>query len=361
MAIFKVIKYDGPANVLAWKFPGTEFNTMSQLIVNESQDAMFFKGGKAMDVLGPGTHTLNTNNIPLLSSFINLPFGGKSPFAAEVWFVNRLFVLDLKWGTSAPIQIQDPKYNMLLPIRTYGSFGVRVSDTKKFITSLVGVSPYLDANTLSKYFCGILMSNIADCISSYLIMRKISILELNAYLTEMSGEISERVTPIFTEYGVTPVNFSVMSVNMPEDDKSVISLKAALAKRAEMDIIGYSYVQERSFNTLESAAQNEGSAGTLIGAGLGLGVGAGMGSAFGAAMSNMPPIDISGKPEQKPDGNILCPVCGSQNGHESKFCAHCGGKLEKILRFCSNCGAQLQPGEKFCASCGKQAPAEAEQ
>ncbi|MDR1245984.1 MAG: SPFH domain-containing protein [Clostridiales Family XIII bacterium] len=324
MAIFKVIKYDGPTNVLAWKFPGTAFNTLSQLIVNESQEAVFFKGGEAFDVFGAGTYTLNTYNIPLLSAFVNLPFGGRSPFSAEVWFVNKLFVLDLKWGTTAPIQIQDPKYNVFLPVRTFGSFGVRISDTKRFIASLVGVSPYLDADTLSNYFCGILMNNISDCISTYLIVRKIGILELSAYLTEMSDEISERISPIFGEYGVTPVNFSVMSVNVPENDKSVVSLKAALAKRAEMDIIGYNYIQERSFNTFENAAQNEGAAGTLIGAGLGLGMGVGMGGAAGTAFNNLSPLDISGGAGQKPNEKAICSACGIPNPAESKFCSSCG-------------------------------------
>ncbi|MDR1194156.1 MAG: SPFH domain-containing protein [Peptococcaceae bacterium] len=353
MAIFKVIKYDGPANVLAWKFPGTAFNTLSQLIVNESQEAVFFKGGAALDVFGAGTHTLSTNNIPLLSALVNMPFGGKSPFSAEVWFVNRLFVLDLKWGTTAPIQIQDPKYNVLLPVRTFGSFGVRISDTQRFITSLVGVSPYLDANALANYFCGILMNNISDCISSYLIVRKIGILELSAHLTEMSAEISERLSPIFGEYGVMPVNFSVMSVNVPENDKSVVSLKAALAKRAEMDIIGYNYIQERSFNTFENAAQNEGGAGTLIGAGLGLGMGAGIGGAVGTALGGLSPLDISESAGRKPDERITCPACGNLNLAQAKFCSKCGDKLENIPLFCSNCGGRIQPDCGFCPSCGK--------
>ncbi len=348
MALFKVIKYDGPIGVMAWKFPGTEFNTLSQLIVNESQEAVFFKGGQALDVLGAGTHTLHNSNIPILSKLVNLPFGGKSPFSAEVWFVNKLFVLDLRWGTTAPIQIQDPKYNMFLPVRTFGSFGVRITDSKRFLTSLVGVSPVLNADTLSNYFTGILMSHISDCISSYLVMRKISILELNAYLNEMSAEISHTVEPIFAEYGVLPVNFSVMSVNMPEHDKSVISLKSALAKRAEMDIIGYTYVQERSFDTLESAAANEGSAGTLIGAGLGLGMGAGMGTAFGAAMGGIAPLDVTAKQPVK----FACTACGAQNDPTAKFCGGCGGKLEKVQSsFCQACGVQLKNG-KFCAECG---------
>lgn len=99
---------------------------------------MFFKGGKALDLFGPGTHTLNTDNIPLLSALVNLPFGRKSPFSSEVWFVNKLHVLNQKWGTTAPIQIQDPKYSIFVPVRTFGTFGLRVISTAQFLVKLVG-------------------------------------------------------------------------------------------------------------------------------------------------------------------------------------------------------------------------------
>lgn len=100
MAIVSVVKYDGNPDVFAWKYPDSELGTWTQLIVNESQQAILFKGGQALDVFEAGRHTLSTNNIPFLETIINLPFGGQSPFSAEVWFVSKQFNLDVKWGTA---------------------------------------------------------------------------------------------------------------------------------------------------------------------------------------------------------------------------------------------------------------------
>lgn len=105
MALVDVVKYDGTPNVFAWKYPNSELGTWTQLIVNETQEAVLYKGGQSLDLFGPGRHTLSTANIPLLNKLINLPFGGKSPFSAEVWYVNKVNALDIKWGTPTPIQL----------------------------------------------------------------------------------------------------------------------------------------------------------------------------------------------------------------------------------------------------------------
>ena len=155
MAIVDVVKYNGGPDVLAWKYPSEELGTWTQLIVNESQEAILFKGGKALDVFESGRHTLSTANIPVLNKIVNLPFGGRSPFTAEVWYINKLFSLDIKWGTATPIQIQDPKYGVFVPIRSNGMFGVQIEDSKKFLVKLVGTMGSFDKNTLVKYFRGL--------------------------------------------------------------------------------------------------------------------------------------------------------------------------------------------------------------
>ena len=132
MAVAEVVKYNGGPDVFAWKYPEDELGTWTQLIVSESQEAVLFKGGKALDVFQSGRHTLETENIPLLNQILKLPFGGRSPFSAEVWFVNKMNSLDIKWGTSSPIQIQDPKYHVFIPVRSFGQFGIRVENAKQF-------------------------------------------------------------------------------------------------------------------------------------------------------------------------------------------------------------------------------------
>ena len=128
MALIDCIKFDCPVDdILVWKYPSENLTLGTQLIVNQSQEAIFVKGGKALDVFGPGTHTLSTGNLPFLQKLINLPFGGKTPFTAEVWFVNKTIKRGLKWGTKGPVQVLDPIYMYPVNLRAFGEWGLRVT------------------------------------------------------------------------------------------------------------------------------------------------------------------------------------------------------------------------------------------
>lgn len=284
MAIVEVVKYNGSPDVFAWKYPSEELGTWTQLIVNESQEAILFKGGKALDVFQSGRHTLETANIPILNKIINLPFGGRSPFTAEVWYINKVNSLDIKWGTASPIQLQDPKYSVFIPVRAFGQFGIRIENSKQFLVKLVGTLSVFDKTNILKYFRGLYLTKVKDAISSYLVHKQISIMEINAYIEELSTYLQEKMQPVLEEYGIKLVNFYVNDISVPEDDTAVKKLKDALAKKAEMNIIGYNYQQERSFDTLEGAAKNPGTSGDLMGAGLGLGMGVTMGGAVGGQL-----------------------------------------------------------------------------
>lgn len=349
MAIVEVVKYNGKPNVMAWKYPSEELGTWTQVIVNESQEAIFVKEGKILDVLKPGRTTLSTENIPILSKLINLPFGGRSPFTAEIWYVNKVYALDVKWGTAPAIQLQDPKYKVFVPVTAFGQFGIRVSDSKTFLSKLVGTLPSFDHDVIVKYFRGLLVSNVKNIISSYLIKKDISVLEINAYISEISEELQKILQPNIEKYGIELVNFYVTSIEAPEDDSAVIKLKEALARRAEMDIVGYDYTTARSFDTLESAAKNEGTSSSFMGAGIGLGMGLGVGKQFENQI-----YSVSSKMNET-SGNkskdiIKCDKCGNEIDDKEKFCPECGAS---IGNFCKKCGAKLnKKGQKFCPECG---------
>ena len=353
MAIIKVVKYNGSPDVFAWKYPSEELGTWTQLIVNESQEAVLYKGGQALDIFNAGRHTLETANIPILNNLIKLPFGGRSPFAAEIWYINKAFSLDIKWGTASPIQLQDPKYKVFVPVRSFGQFGIQISDSKKFLTKLVGTLPVFNKESILKYFRGLYLTRAKDAISSYLIKKQISVVEINAYLDELSEFLHERIIPTMDEYGITLVNFYVNDINVPEDDSAVIKLKEALSKKAEMDIVGYNYTQERSFDTLEGAAKNTGGdqAG-LMGAGIGLGLGVGVGGAMGGAMGSIATA-INTKETKK------CPKCSADTDTDKRFCGNCGADTHKAAtekeqptKVCSACGSKVEIGKKFCGECG---------
>ena len=280
---------------------------------------------------------------------INLPFGGKSPFTAEVWYINKIYSLDVKWGTAPAIQIQDPKYHVFVPVTAFGQFGIQVVDSQKFLTRLVGTLPSFEHDAMVKYFRGLLVSNVKNVISTYLVKKNVSILEINAYITEISQELETKLRPEIEEYGIQLANFYVTSIEAPEDDSAVIKLKNALAKRAEMDIVGYDYNTARSFDTLESVAKNEGSGSNIMNAGIGLGMGFGIGGQFGNQMSNVATKMNTNEKTEQPKNKLKCVNCGAEVDENQKFCPECG---TKIGEFCKNCGARLSKNQKFCPECG---------
>ncbi|MCD7761693.1 MAG: SPFH domain-containing protein [Lachnospiraceae bacterium] len=359
MAIVEVLKYNGGPDVFAWKYPDEDLGTWTQLIVNESQEAVLVKNGQVFDVFGSGRHTLSTANIPLLNHVINLPFGGQSPFAAEVWYINKTYNLDVKWGTPTPIQIQDPKYGIFVPVRANGVFGIHISDSAKFLVKLVGTMHVFDKTTVSRYFRSLYVTKVKDEISAYLIHKQISILEINAYIDEVSKHMKSRIQPSMDEYGIELVNFFVNEISVPEDDTAVKKLKDALSKRAEMNIIGYSYQQERSFDTLESAAKNPGStASSLMGAGMGLGMGFGMGRPVGTGFSEIAQQMQVSKTDA---GAKECSNCHARMPITQRFCGICGYDTnarekedKQVMLKCSVCGSIIKPETKFCPECGRK-------
>lgn len=285
-AVIDLVKWDGTPNIVAWKFPSDSLSTWTQLIVNESQEAFLVRGGVYEGPFGAGRHTLKTENLPVLRSLIGVPFGGKSPFTAEVWYVNRVTNLDVRWGTPDAIPLQDPKYGIMIPVRAFGQYGIRIVDSKRFLLKLVGTLPGFDVDTLSSYLKGVLITRIKTEIANCIARAGISILEVATQLEALSASLKAALIPELSEYGVALSQFNIHSINVPENDEAVITLRKALAKRAEMGIIGFTYQQERSFNVMETAAGNEGTAGGVMGAGLGFGMGMGMGPAMGQSFAN---------------------------------------------------------------------------
>ncbi len=303
MALIDVVKWDDPGDRLVWKFPSTELSTATQLIVNESQEALLFKDGQRCDTFGAGRYTLSTKNIPILNKLINLPFGGQSPFAAEVWYVNRAVALDIKWGTRTPIQLEDPQYGVVVPVRAFGQFGIQIVDSGKFVTKLVGATSEFTKSALDNYFQGFMMSRLKQAIATAMVKRSIGILEITTELLSLADEVEQQLQPSFDEYGVAFKAFTIMSINVPEDDESFKMLKTAKADAARRKIEGVSYQQERSFDVMEAAAGNEGGmAGQMMGAGMGMGMGFGIGHQAGGMMGQMgtegpPPTSGGGNPD----------------------------------------------------------------
>lgn len=297
MALIDIVKHEHQLGEIVYKFPSCDLAWGSQLIVEPGQTAIFVKRGKICDQFSEGGYTLSTFNIPLLNQLINLPFGGDTPFQADVWFISLINQLDMRWGTETPILLEDPKYKILIPVRAYGQYGFRISDARLFLTKLIGNMSTFDARLLSSYFRGLLLNRLTDIISRRFVKENDSILEINCNLKEISEEAQHELQPYFSSYGVELVLFNIISINVPEDDPSVIELKKAKNLAARMEIVGRdNYRMERSFDVLEKAAENEsGSGAAFIQAGLGLGVSFQMGKQLTDTTSSDTPPPLPGE------------------------------------------------------------------
>lgn len=350
MAIIDIIKFNGIANRnwLVYRYPGESFVFGTQLIVGEGQIAVFVKGGKALDYFSAGTYTLNAKNIPLLQSFINIPFGGRTPFTAEVFFINKTAKLDVLWGTSDPISLIDPKYAVRLRVRAFGQFGIKITDFRVFLTELIGAvgdDQVVKYDTIISYFKGVTVTKIKTIISDMIINQKISVLEIAPRLEEISDISQRSISGEFERFGIEIVNFYLTSINFPDEDFATIN--KLLGEKAAFDIIGDSrYNVKRSFDVMETAAGND-SGGNIAAAGIGLGLGAGAGLAVGNTFAQ-----TAGSVLNTHTHSISCKKCGGLNEADSKFCSHCGEKLFVVQIECYSCNALVDEHAKFCSNCG---------
>ena len=291
MAVVDLIKSDMFSdNEIVKKFRSEhqwEIRLGSQLVVNEGQEALFVKGGVALDVFTPGTHTLVTGNIPFLRKVVNSIFDNKTPFTAEVWFVNKTSKRDLKWGTPKRVPLFDPKLNFPINVGAFGQWGFRIEDSRSFVTQIVGAQLDADSKKIYEYFIGEIIEKFSQTVSRRISMG-VSVFEINGHLAEISKSVGDVIREEFEKFGVELVNFSISNISIPPEEMSKI--QEVMSKRMEMEqlgsvTVGQGYVTARSLDVMQAAAQNAGTAGAMMGAAAGLGFGAGMGFPLGQQMA----------------------------------------------------------------------------
>ena len=318
-----VIQYNGAPDELVWKFPYNNLSTGAQLIVNKSQEAIFVKGGAVCDVFGEGTHTISAKNLPLLEKIINLPFGGRTPFTAEVWYVNKVIRRGLKFGTPQPIRVSDPRYSGVdIPVRAHGDYSIRVKDCQMLLNEFVGTQHLFTTDEFVKQFATMVVQELNKNLKRYAREQNISTLDFPEYAPEIADFIKDTLMGKFDLYGIELVDFQFAHVGPNEDDpvvKGLIDNRLESLKEAERrKIQGFNYQQERQFDILETAAGNEGNAGNLMGAGIGLGMGVGMGNIFGTQMQQVGQPMTNPQPVASPPPVVFSPyhvyINGSQQG-----------------------------------------------
>jgi membrane protease subunit (stomatin/prohibitin family) len=280
MAILDVIEFlDPTGQQMIHRVPeggSGEFRLGSQLVVRESQAAVFFRDGKALDVFGPGRHTLSTMNIPLLTGLLSLPFGGKSPFRAEVIFVNLADFIDMKWGTMEPVTFRDSEFGMVR-LRAFGSYAMAIADPQLFVNKIVGTQGLYDTGQIADYLRNIIVSRFNDMMGKTMT----TLLDLPAKYNDVGAGLKASVTDDFANLGLALKAFYVTSITPPDE------VSKRIDERTGMGVVGNmnQYLQYQTAQAIGGVGQAGGQGGSNVGdaAGTGLGLGAGMGIGAGMA------------------------------------------------------------------------------
>lgn len=412
--IAELIKYEGDNSTFIWKHPCEDFNTLTQLIVHESQEAIFFLNGEALDLFGPGRHTLETQNIPKLGKIIEKTVKGKeSPFHCEVYFINKTVQMGIKWGTDSKIRFLDPNLGIPLEIGASGEMNLAVADSRKLLIKLVGTMNGIAwddtgigfTKSIQNSFRPLISTAVKSKLSSAIKENNINILEIDANLEKLSGILRESIVDDFEEYGLTIPQFYVTNVVLPESDPNFRKMKelhtvslqtkylqaereitleqelteTEIAKRkAERELIaaqaaaqaakmaglaeaevmrakGYTEKDVLQADVQKAYAEGLGNM-TINGGGgaagdmIGLGVGLAAAGAIAPKVGEMFKGFDESSASSAPEAK--CAKCGASLPSNAKFCLECG---EKVVSgdsiVCPECGNTVPKG-KFCPECG---------
>lgn len=374
MAIIDCVSWkpEGGEFVFAYRYPETNLSTYTQLIVYESQEALLFNKGQLMGKFGPGKHTLDTENLPLLRSLFGIPFGGKNPFTAEVWFVNKLYPANLAWAVENMV-VHDADYQTMLPLYAAGQYGLQVSDAEKFLIKMVGTQSIFTASHMLSQAYGEFASKAKSAIIQFMTNQGVGYKRISAFLDQLSNYIKPQLNSFWEEYGVTQTKFYVTDITIDTSTPEGQKVSAALASQASMSITGHSWQQEQMFGTVNNAvdqmSQAQGGNGLLAGLmAMNMMGGGGMGGAVGAGMMQTHPtaamtqgggmqpqnggMQAQGGGMQATNGGavreVYCANCSKKHLSTEHFCPHCGSEYHP----CPNCGSDNPPSARRCVSCG---------
>lgn len=341
--------------VFAYRYPQTNLSTYTQLIVYESQEALLLSKGQLMGKFKAGKHTLDTENMPLLRNLFGIPFGGKNPFTAEVWIINKLYPANLKW-TVENMTVHDADYQTMLPLAAYGQYGVQVVDAEKFLIKMVGTKEVFTESDMLSQAYGEFSTKAKSAIIQFMTSQRVGFKTISAHLDALSSYIKQALRPFWQEYGMEMTKYYVTDITIDTSTEGGRKVKDALETQASMSITGHSWQQEQMFGTMNNAVGMMGS--SMNGGGLLAGVmamnmmgaGGGMG-AIGAGIIQPQTGQPTFAPQQQGQP-MEAPQTGAQGAVREIYCASCSRKHLTTERFCPHCGAEYNP----CPRCGSDNP-----
>jgi membrane protease subunit (stomatin/prohibitin family) len=345
MALEVIEHHDPTGEEIIYRFPqegSAEIRMGAQLVVHEVQEAVMYRDGKALDVFGPGRHTLTTQNIPMVTRALAIPFGGTSPFRVAVVYVNKRTFVDQKWGTREPVVFRDAELGMVR-LRAFGNYAYRIDESQLFVNTVVGSQGLFETAQLQDFYRDIIVSRLNDLLGETLD----TIFDLPRYYDELGTAAKARLTEDFAKYGVDLTDFYVNSITPPDEVQEKIDERSAMGAVGDMN----TYMQFKAAQAIQDAAKGggEGGGGSEAGAGMGLGLGAG----FGAMMPGMIAQSIQ-QAQQARSQSGGAPAGAAGAAAAGGFCTNCGTAVPQGARFCPNCGTQQAAAG--CSGCGQPVP-----
>jgi membrane protease subunit (stomatin/prohibitin family) len=306
----------------------------AQLTVRDSQAAVFFYQGKAIEAYGPGRHTLKTANIPILTKIISIPWALESPLRAEIYLVNMKVFTNLKWGTRDPVAFKDSELG-LIRLRAFGIFNLQVVQPVLFINSLVGTKGMYTTAEIEDYLNLVIVSRFNDFMGDKID----TILNLPSKYNELSDGLSKRCEEDFSHFGLRMTHLYINAITPPKEVQEAIDDRSRMNIFEDMNKL----MKMKAAMAMEKAAESEGTSGS--------GMGMGMGLMMPAMLSQY--FTDGGKPSgsSQSQSGISCHECDNPIPANAKFCPLCGHQ-QLVFMQCENCGKNLAPNAKFCSRCG---------
>lgn len=410
MAIIDFVSWkpQGSLTIYAYRYPETNLSTHTQLVVYESQEAVLFSKGRTVGRFGPGKHTLNTENLPLLRVLYGLPFGGNNPFTAEIWYVNKIQAANLKWQIDR-ISIHDIDYDTQLPLIASGRYSLKVADAEKFLLTIVGTRELFTENDIGDQFQGEFSTRIKSSVVQFMYSQHVGYKKITAYLDRLSEFLKENMSPIWENYGFELQQFYVTGIDIDITTSDGKRVQEAISQQTAMSITGHSWQQEKAFDVAHNAvgSMGTGNGGMLAGL-MAVNLMGGLGSSSSGNSMMQPhysqpsfrgknslgnysvPSEQAGEPIKRKvycancarsfpstaqfcphcgKQYIPCPACGTDNAKDARRCISCGTALSvssdiictkcgcpvtSNSTFCLNCGTRIQRDENACKRCGTQ-------
>ena len=318
--LIDVIQANEPEDgLLSWRYPmaDAEIQNGGQLTVRESQLAAFVNEGRIADVFGPGLHTLNTRNLPLLTDLMNWGKGFESPFKSDVYYFSTRVETDQRWGTATPITIRDKEFGAVR-VRGYGIYAYKIADPKVFHQKISGTRDIYRVADLEGQLRNTIVARMTDTFAQ----SQVPFLDMAANQQVLGEKIAANLKPSFADFGLSLEVFVVENLSLPDE------LQKILDQRISMNVIGdmSKYTQFQVAQSVPIAAANEGGGG-IAGVGVGLGAGLALGQTVVNAM----------RPNE-PTGGPAAPSTPAAPAAETKFCMNCGKPIPKSAKFCPECG-----------------------